>query len=233
MFFSAHLFDSNMRSALRRTAPTPADTPGLRSARTAVCTPFDHSWVPAPQFKREAMLACWHDEAALDSFLADNPLGRRLANGWYARLELVRRVGIFPGLVDSDFASIDNATDHDGPSVAFTLGTAYLKTFPSFFKVNKGLERQFLNTPSGMWGTAMVNPQSRFVATLTFWDSLSAATEYVRTGAHGDAARTHYSPAKDPNGHTFVTDGGFLGFKPLSLHGSVGGKNPITEMLLG
>ena len=60
-------------------------------------------------------------------------------------------------------------------------------------------------------------------------ESLDAATDYVRSGAHGDAARAHYDPQKDSTGHTFVTGGGFFGFRPLYTHGSVGGKNPISE----
>ena len=45
--------------------------------------------------------------------------------------------------------------------------------------------------------------------------------------------RNHYHPAKDPTGHDFVTGGGFLGFRPLSIHGSVSGANAVSDQILG
>jgi hypothetical protein len=93
-----------------------------------------------------------------------------VAEGWHVRLELVRAMGMFPGL-DDDMTEIagDKADALTGPTFAITMGTAYLKTIPSFYRVNKGLERQFLATPSARWGTAMSNLRTRFVATLTAW----------------------------------------------------------------
>ncbi|NNC81435.1 MAG: hypothetical protein HKN94_14930, partial [Acidimicrobiales bacterium] len=108
----------------------------------------------------------------------------------------------------------------------------YVRTIPRFYKVNKGLERQFLDTPNAIWGTAMTNLRTLFVSTLTVWESLDAASDYMKSGAHAAAMRAHYDPAKDPTGHDFVTGGGFFGFRPLSMHGSVTGRNAITDTLL-
>ena len=148
-------------------------------------------------------------------------------------MELIRAAGTWPG-TDQDMvaeagAKVRTAT---GPTVAITIGSAYLKSVVGFTRVNNGLEDQFLDTPSGIWGTLMTNLPQRLVATLTIWESADAAFDYVRTGAHGAAVAAHYDPDKDPTGHTFVTGGGFFGFTPLSMHGSVGGKNPISSDLL-
>lgn len=233
MFFSAHLFDSSPLAAMRRRAPTSADTPGLLSARTAICAPFSNSMIPRAQLGRESMIACWDDETALDRFLEVNETGREVSSGWHVRLELVRALGVFPGLdVDMDEVAGDKADDMTGPSFAITMGTAYVKTIPTFYRVNKGLERQFLATPNGLWGTAMSNLRTRFVATLTAWESLDAAMSYVKAGAHGEAMRNHFDPKKDRTGHTFVTGGGFFGFRPLSIHGQVTGKNAVADTLL-
>lgn len=233
MFFSAHVFDSSPLAAMKRQSPTAQQVPGLRGAQTATCAPFSHSFMPSVQFSRESMIACWDDEAALDRFLADDSTGQEMASGWHARLELVRVLGVFPGLEDNMYeVAGDKADSMSGPSFAVTMGTAFLKTAPTFYKVNKGLERQFLETPSGLWGTAMSNLRTRFVATFTLWESLEAATDYVKVGAHGAAMREHHDPKKDPTGHTFVTGGGFFGFRPLSLHGNVGGKNAISSDVL-
>ena len=53
------------------------------------------------QLRRLALFAQWRDEAAVDSFLADDPLGRHLARGWHVRLEFLRRwstLAALPGL---------------------------------------------------------------------------------------------------------------------------------------
>ena len=155
------------------------------------------------------------------------------ADGWHVRMELIRAAGVWPGLTESMVreagAKWKNVT---GPSVAITIGTAYLKTVVPFIRVNSGLEDQFLDTPSGIWGTAMTNLPQRLVATLTVWENPDAAVDYIRTGAHGAAVAAHYDPKKDPTGHTFVTGGGFFGFRPLSVHGAVGGTNPVAADVL-
>lgn len=233
MLFSAHVVDTSPLTVLRRREPKPADAPGLRSARTATCNPFTRGVLPRPQFGREALLACWDDEAALDRFLAEHPTGRDYAAGWHVRMDLARAVGVWPGL-DDDMAAavVPEAKATTGPVVAVTLGTAYLRSAIAFARVNSGLEDQFIDTPSGIWGTQMTNLPKRFVATLTIWESGRAALDYMRAGAHGAAVAAHYDPAKDPTGHTFVTGGGFFGFRPLAVAGSVGGKNPLPTPLL-
>ena len=233
MLFSAHVADTSALKALVRRTPAPSDVPGLRSARTATCAPFTPGLLPRPQFKREAMLACWEDEQSLDRFLADHRTGQAFADGWHVRMALFRAAGVWPG-VDDDMvaASRETPTPKEGPTVAITIGTAYVRKVIPFTRVNSGLEDQFLDTPSGLWGTLMTNLPQRLVASLTIWESAAAAMNYVYTGAHGAAVKAHYDPKKDPTGHTFVTGGGFFGFRPLSVSGSLGAKNPIPENLL-
>lgn len=126
----------------------------------------------------------------------------------------------------------DKARGMTGPSIAITIGTAYLRTIIPFTKVNSGLEDQFLATPGGIWGTLMTNLPQRLVATLTIWEDSKAALDYMRSGAHGRAIRDHYDPVKDPTGHRFVTGGGFFGFRPLTTSGSLAGRNPLSGDLL-
>ena len=233
MLFSAHVVDTGPISALRRKTPQVDDVPGLRSARTGICAPFHHGVLPRPQLRREALVACWDDESALDRFLAEDPTGAVFATGLEIRMELYRAVGVWPGL---DAAMIQGAaeegTEGDGPSVAITIGTAYFRTAVPFLKVNRGLESQFLETPSGLWGSGFANLPQLLVGTLTVWESGDAAADFMKSGAHGAAVRDHFDPKKDPTGHTFVTGGGFFGFRPLSARGSLGGKNPISADLV-
>ena len=233
MLFSVHVVDTGVISALRRKTPQAADVAGLLSARTATCAPFTKGFLPRPQLRREVMVACWEDAAALDRFLAEEPTGETFASGWEMRMELYRAVGVWPGL---DGALIQEAAaegrEGDGPSVAITIGTAYLRSAVPFLKVNNGLEDQFLETSSGVWGTAFTNLPQLLVGTLTIWESGDSAVDYMKSGAHGAAVRDHFDPKKDPTGHTFVTGGGFFGFRPLSTSGAVEGKNSISADLI-
>jgi len=227
MFFSAHVADTGPLAALTRRTPKTVDAPGLRSARIGIGAPFSPGPIPRPQLGREVMVACWDNENALDRFLTDHPVGQTCAEGWHVRMEMFRAVGVWPGLTD-DMGAVANevSTPETGPTVAITIGTAYLKSVSPFMKVTAGLEEQFLETPSTIWGTGFSNLPQRLVATLTIWESASAAVQYMRTGAHDAAVKAHYDPVKDPTGHTFVTGGGFFGLRPISTHGSVAGKNP-------
>lgn len=233
MLFSAHVADTNPFGALRRRTPKEGDGSGLKSARVGICAPFTKGALPRPQLGREAMVACWQDEDALDRFLVEHPTGNAFAKGWHVRMELVRAVGVFPGLNHDMVAEAgDRAKDMTGPSVALTAGTAYVRSLVPFLKVTSGLEEQFLATPQALWGTGFSNLAQRFFATITVWESLDAANNYMKTGAHGAAVKDHFDHAKDPTGHTFVTGGGFLGFRPLSTHGTLGGKNPVPAGIL-
>ena len=178
------------------------------------------------------MFAVWDDDDALDRFLGNDPTGQILAQGWCARMDLVRAVGVWPGLEDSmQKEAGSKAATATGPSIAVTIGTAYLKTIVQLVRVNRGLEKQFLDTPNGLWGTALTNVPQRLIGTLTIWEDLDAAADYMRSGAHGAAVKEHYDPQKDPTGHTFVTGGGFFGFSPRSVSGSIKGANPLDASL--
>lgn len=233
MLFSAHVVDTSPLKALRRKTPQATDVPGLLSARTGLCAPFSKGALPRPQLSRELMVGCWADEAALDTFLSSNPVGEVLAAGWEMRMELFRAVGVWPGLEAKPIhEAAAEGSQGDGPTVAVTIGTAYLRTVVPFLRVNNGLEEQFLDTDTGVWGSGFTNLPQRLVGTLSVWESGDAAVEYMKSGAHGAAVDAHFDPKKDPTGHTYVTGGGFFGFRPLSTRGSIGGKNPSPELIL-
>jgi hypothetical protein len=232
MLFSAHVVNTGVLAGLRRKTPQAADVEGLLSARTGTCAPFTSGLLPRPQLGRELMVASWDNEAALDHFLDDHATGRVFRDGWQMRMELILSVGVWPGLDERTTAAAPTVDAGTGPTVAITIGTAYLRTVIPFARVNSGLEDQFLDTPSGIWGTAFTNLPQRLVGTLTIWESIDAATDYMRSGAHGAAVAAHYDPRKDPTGHTYVTGGGFFGLRPISTSGSVDGKNEIPAGLL-
>lgn len=232
MLFSANVVDTTAIQAFRRKTPSADAVPGLRSARTATCALFSPGLIPRPQLNRELLVACWDDETSLDRFLATDPTGQAFGAGWGVRMKLFRSVGVWPGL-DDDMAAIAAETPEpaSGPSIALTIGTAYLRTAVPFLRVSGNLEEQFLAAPNTIWGTALTNLPQLLVGTFTIWDHANDAAQYMRTGAHAAAMKEHFDPKKDPTGHTFVTGGGFFGFQPISTTGSLDGKNPIPASL--
>ncbi|MGI9578106.1 MAG: hypothetical protein ACR2OH_07915 [Microthrixaceae bacterium] len=188
--------------------------------------------MPRPQLARETLIACWEDEASMDSFVENDPGGQVFAGGWSVKMELFRSVGVWPGIDDDmDAVAGEGSAPESGPSVAITIGTAYLRTIRPFLKVNAGLEEQFLRSSDAIWGTGFTNLPQRLVGTLTVWDHADSAERFMRSGAHGAAVRAHFDPAKDPTGHTFVTGGGFFGFRPISMSGGLSGRNSVPELL--
>ncbi len=230
MLFSVHVADSGVRSVLTRRVPQAGEVPGLRTACTMACGPFTPGALPSTQLSREAVLACWDDADSVERFLAEHPTGRDLASGWNATMELFRAVGVWPGLDDDMEAEADKVPVPDsGPSIAVTIGRFYVRKLIRFLRVNAALEEQFLVAPDVIWGTGLANPPKRMVGTLTVWESASAAESFMRNGAHAAAVNEHFDYAKDPTGHTFVTGGGFFGFRPLSASGSLAGTNPFPS----
>jgi hypothetical protein len=234
MLFSAHVVNTSPLKALRRKTPKPDAVPGLLSARNGISAPFHDGALPRPQLSRETLVACWEDEDALDRFLAEDRAGTVFAEGLTLRLELFRSVGVWPGLEAAPVhEAAADGTEGDGPTVAITIGTAYFRTIVPFLKVNNGLESQFLTAPNTIWGTAFSNIPQLLVGTLSVWESGDSALDYMRSGAHAAAVKAHFDPKKDPTGHTYVTGGGFFGFRPISSTGSVDGKNAVSAEMLG
>ncbi len=228
MLFSVHVADSGVRSALTRRPPTSSEAPGLLSACTMACGPFTPGAMPSPQLGREAMLGCWRDAESVERFLSDHPTGRELSTGWNTTMELFRSVGVWPGVdADMNAEAAKVSVPADGPTVAVTIGRFYVGKLIRFLRVNAALEEQFLTAPNVIWGTGLANPLKRMVGTLTVWESAGAAESYMRNGAHAAAVREHFDYGKDPTGHTFVTGGGFFGFRPVAVSGSLSGRNPF------
>ena len=76
-------------------APTNASVPGLRHAECLALMRLGAPTVSPErlQLRRLAMFCEWEGESALDGFLGEHPLGRRLADGWHVRLQYLRRYG--------------------------------------------------------------------------------------------------------------------------------------------
>lgn len=97
------------------------------------------------QLRRLAVFAQWRDEAALERFLARDPLGRALAGGWHVRLEFLRRWSTLAVLPKLPVRA--GAWDQDESVVAVTLARMRLLEVPRFLRHGKPVERLVRDHP--------------------------------------------------------------------------------------
>ena len=117
---------------------------------------------------------------------------------------------------------------HDGVHVGITLGTSILKTTSRFLRVSSTAEHQLLEDPNALWGIGLTSPPT-LVMTISVWKDSAATDAYVHTGAHAKLIEDHYDFATA--NHEFVNEGGFFGFAPYGISGSLGGRNATPAAL--
>lgn len=226
MITSIHVADLGARSALTLLlgAPRSSSTPGLRRAVVAVCAPLSSSVIPSPQPGRVGLIAFWDDEGALDRFLEHDPRAERWADGWRVSLEPVRMWGRWPGVPDD--IPRDRTVEHDGPAVVLTLGRLRSTQLVRFLRTSAHAQRAVIGAPGLTWGTGLARPP--FVATCSLWDSTAALATY----AYGRGEPAHADAIQADQNKPFHHESAFIRFRPVSSHGSLGGRNPLTESWL-
>jgi hypothetical protein len=223
MIASVHVADVGIRSALAvlRKAPRPESVAGLRRADVANAAPLRRSPIPAPQLGRVGLIAFWDDDDALDRFLADHPVARRLRAGWHARLQPLRAFGTWPGL-PTDIPR-PRAVTEEGPAVVLTLGRLRLSQAVRFLRVSAKAGGASLGAPGLTWATGLARPP--FVATCSLWQSAEAATAY----AYGQSEAPHPAAITADRGKPFHHQSAFIRFRPYASAGRLDGKNPLAE----
>jgi hypothetical protein len=228
MIASVHIADVGPRAALafalngrRRTT----DVPGLRDARVALAAPLGGALRPKPDLGRAALIGFRDDDAALDAFLATNPVAATIADGWHVRLVPLRAFGAWPGLPEDLLRS--RHVDHDGPAAVLTLGRLRLGRAVPFLRASAKAEARVLDAPGLIWASGLGKPP--FVATCSLWESADAAAAYAFTD--GDA---HHDAIVEDRAKPFHHMQAFVRFRPYATVGALGGSNPLAaDWLVG
>lgn len=221
MITSVHIADLPVRQALALVArpPKAERIAGLRHIDVANTVRFNRSPLPAIQPTRVALVGFWDDEASLDRFLADDPIGSTIADGWSARLEPLRAHGSYPGL-PADTPS-GRSTDYDGPSVVLTLGRVQTLQIPRFLRTSAPAEQAVIDAPGSIWATALTRPP--FVGTCSLWESTEAISRY----AYGRGRPQHSAALDEWRTKGFHHVEAYIRFRPVAMSGSLGGRNPL------
>lgn len=194
-------------------------SPGLRHAELLTQMTLGAPVVSPQRLRltRLAMFAAWDDESALDSFLADHPLGRRFALGWHVRLEYLRRWGEV-----ADFADLPRSagrTAADEPVVAVTLARMRLRELPRFLHWGRPVERQVRDHPGTTLAMAAMRP-IHTVSTFSIWRSAREMTDMVHGRTTEPGAERHVAAMGERDRRDFHHEFTTLRFRPLAERGT-------------
>lgn len=222
MIASMHIADVGKPAALRliRRGFDPAEVPGARYAALTTAAPLGGGLLPRPSFGRVGLIAAWEDDRALEDFLAGHPVAEHLANGWSARLEPKRIVGVWPG-VPLDLDGEEPMAD-DEPCAALTLGRLRLTQTVRFLRASAAAEHLATTNPALLASTGLAKPPA-LVATFSLWRSTAAMSAY----SLGRAGREHLAAVKAHGAKPFHHESAFVRFRPYAVQGLWDGRNPL------
>ncbi|MFG3340506.1 hypothetical protein [Glycomyces sp. NPDC048151] len=223
---SFHLAHAPLRRSVGAIARPPA-APGLRHVEVLAAMELGAPVVSPRrmQLRHLAVFAEWADDAALDAFLAEHPLGRVLGTGWHVRLQYLRRWGEVREL--AHLPAETGRTDPAEPVVAVTLARMRLPELPRFLHWGRPVERQVRDHPETTLALAAMRP-ARTVSTFSVWTSSRAMTGMVHGRDPGPAARLHHEAMAERERRDFHREFTTLRFRPLAEHGAWEGRANIV-----
>ena len=184
---SAHLF--HFRSARDAARSLFVDrrrlaaTPGLRFHRHVFAgSMLTEGFTFGPVDARRQMALCiWDDEAALDRFLGDHPIGRawRAQTDEYCEVRMVpyRSHGTYRGL--EPLAGLPSERPGDGPAAIWTFANIPPRGLWFFWSGIRGAAAKLLIIPELIAGTAGPEHLYRGAMTFTIWERLDAALGFA------------------------------------------------------
>lgn len=207
--------------------PTPRTVPGLDHLE---CLSLMRLGAPVVspdrlQLRRLAVFAQWQDEATLDRFLRQHPLGTSLAAGWHVRMEYLRRwssIAAFPGLPVRA-----GSWDQDEPVVAVTLARMRIPEIPRFLRHGRPVERLVRDDPGVSVAVAAFRPP-RTISTFTVWHSARQMLEMVHGRSRVPDATRHADAMRERERRDFHQEFATFRFRPLSEHGSWQGRTGLV-----
>lgn len=170
------------------------------------------SAVPVPRPGRAGLIAAWDDDAAVDRFLAADPLAARLAGGSHVRLEPLRASGKWSALPDLPKAELP--VDDAEPVAVLTLGMLKITRTLPFLRTSSPAERRAVGDPSLVASTGLARPP-RLVSTFSLWRTAAAMREY----AYGNGGAEHVTAIRAHRARPFHHESVFARFRPYAGRG--------------
>lgn len=177
------------------------------------------------QLHRLAVFAQWQDEEALTDFLAHDPLGSVLNQGWHVRLEFMRRWSGIAAL--AGLPARAGTWTQDEPVVAVTLARMRLPQVPRFLRHGRPVERLVRDHPGVTLAVAGLRPP-RTISTFSVWHSVRQMVQMVHGRSDVPDATPHATAMRERERRDFHHEFATYRFRPLSEHGSWAGRTGIV-----
>ncbi len=184
---------------------------------------------PSRMLVRQMVLfAQWENEQAVDQFLAQHHLGRKLAKGWHTRLKFMRQWGKV-----SAFEISDETLEYENlntPVVAVTIARMKLLQVPRFIRWGRPVEKLVRDHPGTTFSLASIRlPQT--VSTFSIWKSQKEMTDMVHGHSAVPQPKRHINAMKERERKDFHFEFTTLRFKPVSEYGKWNGKKNMIPNL--
>jgi hypothetical protein len=224
---SFHLADVGARASagLMRRRPSRGEVPGLRYAVIAGAARLGGRVLPSPTPGRVGLITFWEREEALERFLDEHPLAKRLEGGWQVALQPTRVYGAWPPL--AGLLREEEAMDEHEPAAVLTLGRLRLTHTLRFLRATAAAEELLLHEPALLAATGLARPPA-LVATFSLWRSTSAMRAYA-TGRHDPR---HRAAIQAHAARPFHHESAFIRFRPLRASGSWDGRDPLADAIV-
>jgi len=174
------------------------------------------------------VFAQWESETAIDSFLARDEFGKKLAKGWHVRLAFLRQWGN----VDEFKISKESAEqdDPDAPVVAVTLARMRLPEVPRFIHWGRPVEKLVRDHPGVSLALAAIR-FPRTVSTFSIWKSQREMISMVHGRSSVPKPSRHADAMQERDRKDFHFQFTTLRFKPISEYGVWNGRKGIVPNL--
>jgi hypothetical protein len=230
MIHSFHLAEMPVRAtaaALLR-PPTPATAPGLQHGECLARIQFGTPIVSPRRLQvgTFALFAQWDDEQALDRFLTEHRLGRRLAAGWHVRMQYLRRFGAIAAL--GDLSRVAGEWSEEEPIVAVTLARVKLTQLLRFIRWGAPVEQLILDHPAVLFATGAHRPP-RTMATFSIWRTVREMTEMVHGTSDVAHAEVHRTAMAEQHRKDFHHESAFMRFRPIAEYGTWQGRSLLPD----
>jgi hypothetical protein len=209
-----------------RRSPKPDKVPGLRYAELTTCAPLGGGLLPKPSFGRIGLFAAWEDDESFERFVAEDELGRKMAEGWQVRLEPLRASGEWHEL-EGVMPTPPRRVRDDEPVAVLTLGRLKLRQAGRFLRANAPAADLAVAHPAMLASTGLARPP-HLVATFSLWRTAGEMRDY----AYSEAAPAHANVIRAHREKPFHHESLFARFRPYAPSGEWNGGDPLADVTL-
>lgn len=173
-------------------------------------------------FRRIVIFAQWENEKAIDSYLTQNSLGKKIARGWHLRLLLTRQWGkISKFKIDTTNLFSEN---EKSPVVAVTIARMKFLEIPRFIKWGKPVEKLVRDHKGTVVSTASIR-FPRTVSTFSIWKNKQEMTDMVFGHNSMPKPKRHFDAMNERDKKDFHLEFTTLRFKAIAEYGEYNGKS--------